>query len=84
MAVTSFHREKNPLAKTTPRVYTHSVTIMSKEKKTPVNGKREKPRKKETTGSKDPEWEVLEERFSTMSEDFSKLADLMPRKEADE
>ncbi|MFA5141124.1 MAG: hypothetical protein WC728_18005 [Elusimicrobiota bacterium] len=55
---------------------------MRKTKKTPVNGKRSmKPRKKAATGDKDPEWEVLEERFSSMSEDFSKLADIMPRHE---
>jgi hypothetical protein len=54
---------------------------MRKAKKTPSNNKRVKPRKKASLGSKDPEWEVLEERFSSMSEDFSKLADIMPREE---
>jgi len=47
---------------------------MPKKKKSP-NGKRSKP-KKSASLKDDPEWDVLEERFSGISSDFGKLAEM--------
>ena len=51
-----------------------------KKKKTP-SPKRGKTAKKRSDKQTDPEWEFLEERGNTMSTDFNRLAELIPRKQ---
>ncbi len=47
---------------------------MSKKKKSP-SGKKSKP-KKSTSLKDDPEWDVLQERYSGIGSDFAKLVQL--------
>ena len=47
------------------------------------NGKHDRVRKSASAGNGTPEWEHLEERFSTLSTDFNQLAAIMDR-EAEE
>jgi len=58
---------------------------MPKAKKTP-SAKSSKPRRpvKSSSEPKDPEWAFLEERFSSLSVDFNKLAELMPESGEDD
>lgn len=50
------------------------------KKKSPPSGKRAKAdRKKGSYPDKDPEWDHLEERFSTLNSDFGKLAEIVSR-----
>jgi hypothetical protein len=53
---------------------------MRKPKKA-QNGRQRKPVRQTASKPSDPEWEFLEERFSSMSEDFSRLAEMMPQKD---
>ena len=50
---------------------------MRKKKKSP-SGKRTKP-KKNASSKPDPEWDVLEERYSGISSDMAKLAQMVDK-----
>ncbi|MFA6029665.1 MAG: hypothetical protein WC969_07420 [Elusimicrobiota bacterium] len=59
--------------------------MAGKKKAAAPSSKRAKqPEKKSAATNADPEWDHLEERFSTLSTDFNQLAEMMDRDKEEE